>query len=72
MPDIKKIQIGETLYDIKDEVARETLSTVNLEITDLEDNKANKSEIVNFKNIYFSTIPPTSLEGENGDIWLVY
>ena len=72
MPDIKKIQIGETLYDIKDEVARETLSTVNLEITDLEDNKANKSEIVNFKNIYFSTIPPTALEGENGDIWLVY
>ena len=72
MPDIKKIQIGETLYDIKDEVAREALSTVNLEITDLEDNKANKSEIVNFKNIYCSTIPPTSSEGKNGDIWLVY
>lgn len=72
MPDIKKIQIGETLYDIKDEVARGTLSTVNLEITDLKDNKANKSEIVNFKNIYFSTIPPTSSEGKNGDIWLVY
>ena len=72
MPDIKKIQIGGTLYDIKDEVAREALGTVNLEITGLEDNKANKSEIVNFKNIYFSTTPPTSSEGENGDIWLVY
>lgn len=72
MPDIKKIQIGETLYDIKDGVARGILDTVNLEIADLKDNKANKSEIVNFKNIYFSTIPPTSSEGKNGDIWLVY
>lgn len=72
MPDIKKIQIGETLYDIKDEVARAALDTANLEISNLGDNKANKSEIVNFKNIYFSTIPPTSSEGENGDIWLVY
>lgn len=72
MPDIKKIQIGETLYDIKDEVARGALDAANLEISNLEDNKANKSEIVNFKNIYFSTIPPTSSEGENGDIWLVY
>ena len=72
MPDIKKIQIGETLYNIKDEVARVALDAVNLEISNLKDNKANKSEIVNFKNIYFSTIPPTSVEGENGDIWLVY
>lgn len=68
MSDIAQIKVGEVLYDVKDSISRERLDTFGLELG----TKASKNDIAGFKNITISSEEPTSSDGSNGDVWLVY
>lgn len=79
MADLKQIKLGTVVYDIKDATAREDIVDIQDDIEDIQDDvttlqtsKADASAITNHKNIFLSTSEPTSAQGSNGDIWLVY
>ncbi len=70
MADISKIQVATTTYDIKDETAvRKTGDTMTGILTAQNNTNYTTKQV---RNIFLSTVEPTSADGANGDIWIVY